>query len=79
VKRIYAACINQTIHFQLKEGLARSLALKEVKSDFENYKNMLARNGTKYRIVDETLKDDGSILIKVKKQVSGHDVGDYLD
>ena len=38
MKRIVSACLEQTIHFQLKDGMARSIAVRNVKEDYENYK-----------------------------------------
>jgi hypothetical protein len=79
VRRIQSACLRQTIHFQLKENIAHALAVRMVKEEFESYKQLLERNRTKYIIVDEKTKDDGSIIIKVKKQINSYDTGDYLD
>jgi hypothetical protein len=33
----------------------------------------------KYKILGEETQKDGSIIVKVKKQISGYDIGDYLD
>ncbi|MDR3332075.1 MAG: hypothetical protein LBT08_05545 [Synergistaceae bacterium] len=55
------------------------MAVRMVKEEFESYKQLLERNRTKYIIVDEKTKDDGSIIIKVKKQINSYDTGDYLD
>lgn len=79
MKRIQSACLNQTIHFQLKDGVGRDFAVKEVQKEYENYKKMLSRNCTQHKIVDEKTNDDGSIIIKVKKQVNNYDIGEYLN
>ena len=79
MKRIQAACLEQTIHFQLKEDVPHDQAVKNVREEAEHYKAMLLRNRTKHKIVSETEQPDGSILIKLKKQYNYHNVGDYLD
>ena len=38
MKRIKAACIYQTLHFQLKEDLEHSIAVRLVREEVEHYK-----------------------------------------
>ena len=61
MKRIKAACLEQTVHFQLKDDLGHAAAVP------------------RYKIVEETVQPDDSILIKIKKQYNHHDCGDYMD
>lgn len=79
MKRIKAACVEKTIHFQLKEGLDAPSAIQEVRSEVARYKNSLDRNRTRYRILSETTEPDGSILIQIKMQYNNAPVGHYLD
>lgn len=79
MKRVKAACICQTIHFMLKEDLGHDYAVKIVKKEYENYIAGLERNNTKYKILDEIVQPDGSIIIKIRKQYNNSDVGEYLD
>lgn len=79
MKRVKAACICQTLHFMLKEDLDHALAAKLVQEEAENYKKGLDRNRTKYKIVEETVQPDDSIIIKIIKQYNTSPVGDYLD
>lgn len=79
MKRIKAACLEQTIHFQLKEDWPHDEAVRAVQEEFAHYKLQLDRNRTQYKIVDEQTQPDGSILIKIKKQYNGHHCGDYMD
>lgn len=79
MKRVKAACITQTLHFQLKEDLGHDYAIQLVKEEVERYKRQLDRSGTKYRILSETTQADGSILIEIKKQYNTSPVGNYLD
>ena len=53
--------------------------MQGVKEEYEHYKRQLDRKHTKYKIVEESIQPDGSIIIKVKKQYNDHDCGDYLD
>lgn len=79
MKRVKAACICQTLHFMLKEDVAHDWAVKQVEQEVEQYKKNLERNRTQYKIVDQTVQEDGSIMVKVIKQYNSSPVGDYLD
>ncbi len=68
MKRIKEACICQTLHFMLSENVEHNLAVKFVKDEVEKYKSSLAKNNTKYKIVEETTQPDGSVIMKIKKQ-----------
>lgn len=79
MKRIKFACLEQTIHFMLKEDMPRNIAVRAVEEEFSQYKAQLERNHTKYQIVDEKRLEDGSILVKLKKQYNQYDCGEYMD
>lgn len=79
MKRIKAACIQQTVHFQLKEDLEHNLAVRGVQEEYARYKQQLERSRIRYKITDEATLPDGSIQIKIKKQYNASPVGDYLD
>lgn len=79
MKRIQSACLNQTIHFQSKDDMPRETVVRDVKAEYESYKKQLDRKNTKYRIIDEQTQDDGSIIVKLKKQINQYNVGDYFN
>lgn len=79
MKRVKAACICQTLHFMLKEDWGHAYAAKQVKEEVEHYKKNLERNHTKYKILEETVQPDDSIIVKVIKQYNSSPVGNYLD
>lgn len=79
MKRVKAACICQTLHFMLKDDLEHTYAAKQVREEVEHYKQTLEKNRVKYRIVEETVQPDDSIIIKVIKQYNQSPVGDYLN
>lgn len=79
MKRVQSACICQTLHFMLKEDIDRSLAVRQVEEEVVRYKRSLDSTRTKYKIIEEKKLEDGSYLIKIKKQYSTSPVGDYLD
>ncbi len=54
MKRVKSACICQTLHFTLKDGLDHLYAVKQVKEEVETYKKNMERNHTKYKIVEQT-------------------------
>ena len=78
MKRVKAACLCQTLHFLLKEDLGHDYAAKLVKQEVQHYKEGLDRSGTKYKIIEETVQPDDSI-IKIKKQYNNHDCTGYID
>lgn len=79
MKRIKSACLQQTIHFMLKEDLRHEDALRGVKEDVAAYKMQLERSRTRYRIDSEEEQPDGSVIVKIRKQYNSYDCGDYLD
>ena len=68
MKRVKSACICQTLHFMLKDGLDHLYAVKQVKEEVETYKKNMERNHTKYKIVEQTEQPDGSIIVYFKIQ-----------
>jgi hypothetical protein len=78
MKRVKAACICQTLHFQLKEGVDHDYAIRAVKEEYEHYKKSLERNKIQYKILEEIPQPDGSIIIKLIKQYTTCPVGDYM-
>ena len=79
MKRVKAACIYQTLHFQLKEETSRDLAVRQTRDEFEHYKRGLERSHTQYKIVEEAEQPDGSLVVKVIKQYNSSPIGDYLN
>lgn len=79
MKRIKAACLEQTIHFQLKDGISAELAKQQVRQEYESYKTQLDRHKTQYKIIEEAEQPDGSLIVKIKKQNNTQPVGNYLD
>lgn len=79
MKRVQAACITQTLHFQLKEDIGHDYAVKLVREEADKYKRQLEKSGFKFRILKEEEQRDGSILMEVKKQYNTSPVGNYLD
>ena len=79
MKRIKSACLQQTIHFMLKEDLRHEDALRGVKEDVAAYKMQLERSRTRYRIDSEEEQPDGSVIVKIRKQYNSYECGDYLD
>lgn len=79
MKRITAACITQTLHFQLKEDAGHDYAVKLVNEEVKKYKEQLNRNKIQYKILSEESQADGSIMIEIKKQYNTSPVEHYLD
>lgn len=82
MKRVKAACIFQTLVFAQKPelGYSKENALKINREEFEQYKATLDRTKTRYRISDVTEADDGSVIVRVRKQYNDKaDVSEYFD
>lgn len=81
MKRVKAACILQTLVFAQKEdcGLSREAVLETNRREVAHYKQMLERTRTRYRIDSETEQEDGSIVVRVRKQYNDKaDVAEYF-
>ena len=78
MKRIKSACLLQTIHFQLKEDVPHEIAVRGVKEELGHYKNQLARNRTRYQVVEEAQQPDGSIMLRIKKQYNSYNCDEYM-
>ena len=79
MKRIQYACVEKTIHFQLKDDLTHSAAVTAVRQEVGAYKASLERKGIRCKICSEQEQPDGSVLLGIKMQYNGHAVGPYLD
>lgn len=79
VKRVLSACICQTLHFQLKDGIDPSAAAALVAEEYAAYKLGLDKNGVQYKILNEQTLSDGSITVKLIRQYNQTPVGDYLN
>ena len=68
MKRVKAACILQIQVFQQKEdsGLSRDAIAAMNREEVQRYKHNLER--TRYQITGEEEQEDGSILVRVRKQ-----------
>ena len=81
MKRVKAACILQTLVFMQKEdcGLSKNSIVEANRHDIENYIKTLERSRTRYQIVSQDEQDDGSIVVRVRKQYNDKaDVTEYF-
>lgn len=78
MKRVKAACIQQVLHFMLKEGVEQEYAQKMVEEDVKKYKAKLDRTNTQYKILSEEKEPDGSVIIEIIKQYNQTPVGEFL-
>jgi len=79
MKRIQSACLCQTLHFMLKEGIPQEWAVSQVQKEVQLYKQQLVKNRIKHKILEETTLEDGSVIIKIIKQYHACPIGDYFD
>lgn len=50
-----------------------------VKQEVNQYKKQMEHRSLKYKILEETEQNDGSILLKIIKQYDNSPVGNYMD
>lgn len=81
MKRVKAACILQTLVFAQKPemGYSKERALKINHEELEHYKTTLERSKTRYQIDDTIEQEDGSLIVRVRKQYNDKaDVSEYF-
>ena len=76
MKRGQSACLMQTLHYISDENLPKEEAIEKVKNEVTKYKNT---SSNKVKVLSEETLGDGTILISVKKKVSGYDIGNYFN
>lgn len=79
MKRIKSACLEQTVHFELKADIEHEAAVLAVRQEAEKYKQSMDRRHVKYKVLEEKTLPDGSIQMKIKKQYNCYPCGEYLD
>lgn len=82
MKRVKAACILQTLVFMQKEdcGLSKASILETNRKELEHYKQTMDHTRTRYQIVSEEEQEDGSIIVRVRKQYNDKaDVSEYFN
>ena len=79
MKRIQTACLHQTIHFQLKDNVPAEIAQRLVREEEKEYQENLNRRGVPYRIWNREVLPDGSIRIRITRQLNDKPTGDFLN
>ena len=81
MKRVQAACILQTLVFMQKEdcGLSKNSITEANRREFDSYKQKMEKARTRYQIVSQEEQDDGSLVVRVRKQYNDKaDVSEYF-
>lgn len=78
MKRIKAACLLQTVHFQINDGMASEYNKQAIQKEYESYKQAMSKRNVKFKILEEQVQPDGSLIIKIQKQNNQQAVGDYF-
>ena len=79
MKRIQSACLSQTIRFLQKEPMGKAAAEQANRIEFERYKHQMIRSYTRFKIISETVLEDGTLEVQLKKQYNSYDPGSYFD
>lgn len=81
MKRVKAGCILQTLVFTQKDGafLSKSAMLDANRREIERYFAGMDRTHTRYQIVSQEEQEDGSIVLRIRKQYNDKvDVSEYF-
>ena len=81
MKRVQAACILQTLVFMQKEdcGLSKNSIIESNRREFEHYKQTMEKTRTRYQIISQEEQEDGSLVVRVRKQYNDKaDVSEYF-
>ena len=79
MKRIQSACLEQTISFAAKDAPTAAEAARLTDAEYRHYLAQLDRGRTAYKVLEEQPQEDGSLLIRIKRQYNSYDTGEYLD
>ncbi len=72
MKRITSACLEQTIRFDTYNDA-------NPQEDLKRFLELMDRKNTKYQVVEQNRMDDGSIIIRLKKQYNAYRTDGYID
>lgn len=79
MKRIQAACLMQTIGFYPKNAYPTQYEKELIQKEYENYKALMDRRGTQYKILREEVQQNGAIIVELKKQNNQQPIGEYFN
>lgn len=81
VKRVQSACILQTLVFAQKPewGFSKEREREINREEFTHYKATLEKNKIRHQIDDVAEQEDGSLLVRVRKQYNDKtDISEYF-
>ncbi len=80
MKRVKAACIQQTLVFMQNENCewSKEVQLEYNRAELGRYKKDLESKHTQYQIIKEEEQLDGAIVIEILKQYGTSPVGEYI-
>ena len=81
MKRVKAGCILQTLVFMQKNDgyLSKNSILEANRREVERYFQTMDRTHTRYQIVSQEEQEDGSIVLRIRKQYNDKvDVREYF-
>ena len=82
MKRVKAGCIQQTLVFMKKDdcGYSKETQLRYNRDEVAKYRLDLEKNKVRHQILEATEQPDGSIIVRVRKQLNSKtDVSEYFN
>jgi hypothetical protein len=71
MRRVTSACLQQTMRFDTSKEA-------NPQEDLKKYLSKLDKNRTKYEVVDCQEENDGSLVVKIKKEYNNYSTEGYL-
>ena len=78
MKRIIDACLEQTLHFSLKEQISPEEDRRAVRQEYEHYQYQMQKKRMQYEILSEEEQADGSLIVRIKRQYNNYPCEEYL-
>ena len=80
MKRIQSACLMQTIQFRPKDNtLSPQETANAMQGELQLYLQKLDRCHTIYRIIEQSVQTDGSLVLRIMRQYNRYPCDGYLE
>jgi len=78
MKRIQEACLLETVRFFQKIDVQEGAQPQDIRREVEHYKLSLERKHVPFCVEEEITQEDGSIILKIRRQYNSYPVGEYI-
>lgn len=78
MKRIMNACLEQSLLFSAKEPVSPEEGRAAAAQEYAQYKQQMEQKHMKYQVLAEEEREDGSLLVKVRRQYNTYPCDQYM-